>query len=106
MKMDGILSAKPFNVLYKQAQFYSVICVMIIIHSLIRCPNVNQSMSPVQSHALLDLQAVEYTLDDQTIKREVVSLIFINCCSSKKGAVVSGQHYVGYCTLSDKHVGS
>ena len=54
------------------------------------------------------MQAVEYTLDDQPIilnKCELVSLIFINCCSSKKRAVVSGQQYVGYCTLSDTHVG-
>ena len=50
------------------------------------------------------MQEVEYTLNDQPIilsKCEVVSLIFINCYSSKKGAVVSGQHYVGFCTLSD-----
>ena len=34
------------------------------------------------------MQVVEYTLDDQPIilnKCELVSLIFINCCSSKKG---------------------
>ena len=78
--MVAILSAEPFNVLYKQPQFYSVsksstgtlntggawldtwhMC-HIIIYSLIRCPNVSQFMSPVQSpgftpinDALLDL---------------------------------------------------
>ena len=55
------------------------------------------------------MQAVEYTLDDQPVilnKCELVSLTFINCCSSKIGPVVSEQHYVGYCTLSDTHVGS
>ena len=55
------------------------------------------------------MQAVEYTLDDQPIilnKYELVLLIFISCCSSKEGTVTSGQHYVGYCTLTDTHVGS
>ena len=55
------------------------------------------------------MQAVEYTLDDQPTvlnKCELVSLTFINCCSSKIGPVVSEQHYVGYCTLSDTHVSS
>ena len=64
--------------LYKQPQFYSVsksctgttlkgrswihgICIMLVIYSLIRCPNVSQFMNSVQSpdftptHALLDL---------------------------------------------------
>ena len=77
--MVAILSAEPFNVLYKQPQFYSVSkssltgtlntggawldtwhMYHIIIYSLIRCPNVSQFMSPVQvlhqyNDALLDL---------------------------------------------------
>ena len=51
------------------------------------------------------MQAVEYILDDQS-KYEVVSLIFTKCFSFKKGAVVSGQHYFGYCSLSDICAGS
>ena len=39
-------------------------------------------------------------------KSEVVSVIFTICCSFKKGAVVSGQRYFGYWTLSDTHAGS
>ena len=57
----------------------------------------------------IHMQAVEYILDDQTInssKCGVVSLVFTNCRSFKKGAVVSEQHYFGYCTLLDTHVGS
>ena len=55
------------------------------------------------------MQAVEYILDDQMInfsKCGVVSLVFTNCRSFKKGAVVSEQHYFGYCTPSDTHAGS
>ena len=55
------------------------------------------------------MQVVEYTLDDQPIifnKCEEVLLIFTNYRSFKKEAVVSGQHYFGYCTQSDAHVGS
>ena len=52
------------------------------------------------------VQSVEYILDDQTIipsKCVVVSFIFTNHRSFKKEAVVSGQHYYGYCTQSDTH---
>ena len=55
------------------------------------------------------MQVVKYILDDQTInssKCGVVSLVFTNCRSFKKGAVVSKQHYFGYCTPSDTHAGS
>ena len=54
------------------------------------------------------MQAVEYILDDQTINSEqvwVVSLIFTNCRSFKKEAVVNGQHYYDYCTLPNTHAG-
>ena len=57
----------------------------------------------------IHMQAVECILDDQTIyssKSGIVSLTFTNCHSFKKGAVVSKQHYCGYCTLSDTHAGS
>ena len=49
------------------------------------------------------VQSVEYILDDQTINSEQVSFIFTNHRSFKKEAVVSGQHYYGYCTQSDTH---
>ena len=54
------------------------------------------------------MQAAEYILDDQTLNSEQVSdsfVVFTNCCNFKKGAVVSGQHYFSYCTLSDTHAG-
>ena len=57
----------------------------------------------------IHMQAVEHILDDQTKNSEqlwVVSLIFTNCRSFKKEAVVSRQHYYGYCTQSDTHAGS
>ena len=47
----------------------------------------------------IHMQAVEYILDDQMInssKCGVVSSVFTNCRSFKKGAVVSEQHYFGY----------
>ena len=56
----------------------------------------------------IHVQAVEYIFDDQTINSSecgVVLLVFTNCRSFKKGAVVSEQHYFGYCTLSDTHAG-
>ena len=43
------------------------------------------------------VQAVKYILDNQMInssKCGLVSLIFTNYLSLKKGAVVSGQHYL------------
>ena len=74
-RMDGIVSAEHFNVLYKMPQFYSVsksytgsyntegawLNTWHMYHGLhfIRCPKVSQFMSPVQSsdftptHALL-----------------------------------------------------
>ena len=58
---------------------------------------------------LIHMQAAEYTLDDQPIilsKCGVASLIFTNCRSFKKGAVVSGQCCFGYWTLSDTCAGS
>ena len=57
----------------------------------------------------IHMQAIEYILDNQTIDSStcgVVSLVFTNCRSFKKGAVVIEQHYFGYCTLSDARVGS
>ena len=62
----------------------------------------------------IHVQAIEniILLDDQIINSEqvhvhvVVSLIFTNYRSFKIGAVVSGQHYFGYCTLSDICAGS
>ena len=57
----------------------------------------------------IHMQAVESILDDQTINSEQVCgsmLIFTNYHSFKIGAVVSGQHYFGYCTLSDTRAGS
>ena len=56
----------------------------------------------------IHMQAVEYIFDDQMINSSecgVVSLVFTNCHSFKKGAVVSEQHYFGYCTPSDTHAG-
>ena len=49
----------------------------------------------------IHMLGVEYILDDQTInssKCGVVSLVFTIRRSYKKWAVVSEQHYFGYCT--------
>ena len=43
------------------------------------------------------MQAVEYTLDDQSIilsNCQIVLLIFTNCHSFKKWAVISRQHFL------------
>ena len=61
-RMDGILSAEPLMYcIHTNSHNFTwspnPLCVMIVIHSLIRCPTVSQFMSQgfTPTHALLDL---------------------------------------------------